>query len=82
MSEIINVLSEILQHNVGELYLYHDLASTPENMNSGVYKQQRHRPACASAQSGQRLYYSLFGKYGYLDFLLLFLLFISETCTL
>ena len=29
----------------------------------GVCEQQRRRPACASAQSDQRLYYSLNGKY-------------------
>ena len=29
----------------------------------GVCKQQRRRPACASAQSNQRLCYWLFGKY-------------------
>ena len=36
-------------------------ASTRENMSSVVCEQQRHRPACASAQSDQRLCYSLFG---------------------
>ena len=34
-----------------------------ENLSSGVCEQHRHRPACASAQSDQRLCYSLFGKY-------------------
>ena len=29
----------------------------------GVCEQQRRRPACASAQSDQRLRYSLIGKY-------------------
>ena len=29
----------------------------------GVCEKQRRKPACASAQSGQRLYYSLFAKY-------------------
>ena len=38
-------------------------ASTRENLSSGVCEQQRHRPACASAQSDQRLCYSLIGKY-------------------
>ena len=33
--------------------------SARENLSSGVWEQQRHRPACASAQSDQRLYYSL-----------------------
>ena len=30
-------------------------ASTPENLSSGVCEQQRCRPACAFAQSGQLL---------------------------
>ena len=38
-------------------------ASTRENLSSGVCEQHRRRPACASAQSDQRLCYSLFGKY-------------------
>ena len=37
-------------------------ASTLENLSSGVCEQQRRRPACASAQSDQRLRYSLFEK--------------------
>ena len=37
-------------------------ASTRENLSSGVCKQQRRRPACASAHSDQRLCYLLFGK--------------------
>ena len=32
------------------------------NLSSGVWEQQKHRPACASAQSGQHFYYSLFGS--------------------
>ena len=39
------------------------LASTRENLSSVVFKQQRRRPACAYVQSGQRLCYSLSGKY-------------------
>ena len=39
------------------------LAATRESLSSGVCEQHRHRPACASAQSDQRLCYSLFGKY-------------------
>ena len=35
----------------------------------GVYKQQRGRPACASAQTDQHLSYSLFGKKSYLNLL-------------
>ena len=38
-------------------------ASTGENLSSGVYKQQRCRPACSSAQSDQPLCYSLIRKY-------------------
>ena len=34
-----------------------------ENLSSEVCEQQRRRPACASAQTDQRLYYSLTGKY-------------------
>ena len=35
-------------------------ASTRANLSSGVCKQHRRRPACASAQSDQRLCYSRF----------------------
>ena len=38
-------------------------ASMRENLSSGVCQQQRRRPACASAQTDQRLCYSLFRKY-------------------
>ena len=34
-----------------------------ENLSSGVCEQHRRTPACASAQPGQRLCYSLSGKY-------------------
>ena len=34
-----------------------------KNLSSGVCEQQRRRPACPSAQSDQRLCYSLIGKY-------------------
>ena len=37
--------------------------SPRENMSSRVGEQHRRRPACASAQSDQRLCYSLFAKY-------------------
>ena len=43
--------------------LAHNWASSREKLSSGVCEQQRRRPACASAQSDQRLCYSLFGKY-------------------
>ena len=42
---------------------YHNLASSRENLSSGVCEQHRHRPACASAHSYQRLCCSLFGKH-------------------
>ena len=38
-------------------------AKTQENLSAGVCEQQRHRPACASTQSDQRLCYSLIRKY-------------------
>ena len=38
-------------------------ASARENLSSGVYEQQRRKPACAYAQSDQRLCYSLNEKY-------------------
>ena len=38
-------------------------ATTRENLYSGVGEQQRRKPACASAQSDQRICYSLNGKY-------------------
>ena len=38
-------------------------ASTRENLSSGVCEQHSRRPACASAQSDQRLCYSLVRKY-------------------
>ena len=41
----------------------HIWALTRENLSLEVCEQQRHRPACASAQSGQHLCYSLIGKY-------------------
>ena len=34
-----------------------------EPLSSGVWEQQRRRPACASTQSNQRLCYSLIRKY-------------------
>ena len=38
-------------------------ASTRENLSSELCEQHRRRPACASAQSDQRLCYSRFVKY-------------------
>ena len=38
-------------------------ASVRENLSSEVWEQQRRRPACASAQSDQRLCYAIFEKY-------------------
>ena len=37
-------------------------AATRENLSSGIWEQHRRRPACASAQSDQRLCYLLFAK--------------------
>ena len=46
------------------LRLLHTIwAATRENLSSVVCEQQRRRPACASAQSDQRLGYLRFGKY-------------------
>ena len=41
-------------------------ASTRENLSSEVCEKRRRRPACASAQSDQPLYYSHFEKYNIL----------------
>ena len=47
-------------------FIYHNLslniiwALPRENLSSGVFKQHRRRPACASAQSYQHICYSLF----------------------
>ena len=48
----------LLSHIVTSIW-----ASPEENLSLGVCKQQRRRPACASAQADQRLYYSVFRKY-------------------
>ena len=37
----------------------HNRASAQENLSSGVCKQQRRRPACASEQTDQHLCYSV-----------------------
>ena len=42
---------------------YDKWASTRENLSLGVCEHHRRRPACALAQSDQRLCYSRFGKY-------------------
>ena len=39
-----------------------DRLSRIENLSLGGFEQYRRRPACASAQSDQRLCYLLFGK--------------------
>ena len=66
-------ISLFLNCKEGKLYPYNGYqhfeyfniiwASTRENLSSGVWEQHRRRPACASAQSDQRLCYSLFRKY-------------------
>ena len=45
------------------LIYYYNWASPWKNLSSVVCEQQRHRPACAYAQSDQRLYYLLIVKY-------------------
>ena len=42
---------------------HYNWASNREKLSSGVCEQHRCRPACAYAQSDQRLCYSLLGKY-------------------
>ena len=49
--------------SLGKQLVYINWASTRENLSSGVCEQHRRRPACAFAQSDQRLCYSIFGKY-------------------
>ena len=46
-----------------EIYKTMIWALTRENLSSEGCEQHRRRPACASAQTDQRLCYSLFGKY-------------------
>ena len=54
----------IIQNILGrELSFRNIWASSRENLSSGVCEQHRRLPACASAQSDQRLCYSLFGMY-------------------
>ena len=55
-----NISNSQQTHNVEATVKW---ASTRENLSSEGCEQQRHRPACASAQSDQRLCFSLFGKY-------------------
>ena len=58
-------LSFALADSIEPIILMYSIiwALTRENLSSMVCKQQRRRPACASAQSDQRLYYSFIGKY-------------------
>ena len=49
-----------MTHFLNSFYI---LASTRENLSSEVCEQQRRRQVCASAQSDQRICYSLFGKH-------------------
>ena len=44
-------------------YILYEMALTLENLSWGVWEKQRHRPACASAQTDQGLCNSLLGKY-------------------
>ena len=50
-------------YNTKSRGIFNIWASTLGNLSSGVGKQQRRRPACASAQSDQCLCYWLIGKY-------------------
>ena len=56
--DILKAFCQIL--NIVTLYIW---PTTRETLSSGFCLQQRRRPACASAQSDQRLCYSLIGKY-------------------
>ena len=60
----VSCLRLYILHDVFSLSLgYCSLFSTRENLSSVVCKQQKRRPACASAQSDQHLCYSLIEKY-------------------
>ena len=58
-----NSLTHIYRTGCGTHELSMIWASTRENLTSGLCAQKRRRPACASAQSDQRFYYSLIAKY-------------------
>ena len=57
-------------------------ALTRENLSSGVCEQQRHRPACASAQSDQRLCFrfleSIMSKLATCSFSTILLVYVAE----
>ena len=58
------LLTDHISTNILSVWLKYivNWASSRENLSSEVCEQQRRRPACASAQSDQRLCYSRFGK--------------------
>ena len=60
-----NVEFMLFVFHFDQIYMAADCkwASTGENLSSGVCQQHRRRPACASAQTDQRLCYSLIEKY-------------------
>ena len=51
--------------NVEKIYLEFDdyMGIVARKLDFVACDKQRHRPACASKQSGQPLFYSLMGKY-------------------
>ena len=56
-------LSDTSGWSLNKAFAHMIWAASRENMSSEVCGQHRRRPACASAQSDQRLCYSLFGKF-------------------
>ena len=53
-------LAKVLKQAVTEIGVMGRVARKPEVV---AFQQQRHRPACTDAQSDQRLYCSISGKY-------------------
>ena len=71
------------QHNAGYVntltgYIW---TSTRENLSSVGCEQQRHRHACADAQSDQHLCYSRFGKYNISAYYKRNFIFLSSLCS-
>ena len=54
-----HITNSMERHNLIEYYIW---ALARENLSLGVCEQHRRRPACASAQSDQRLCYLVFEK--------------------
>ena len=53
-------LAKVIKHAVTEIRVMGRVARKPKVV---AFQQQRHRPACTDAQSDQRLYCSISGKY-------------------